>query len=164
MKYQLSITNKCCVIFGYTEIAYIERLYEPLYTVIENEIKNGINKFIMFVHGDFDRLALYVCRKLRKQYDIQIVVAITLFTRYRNTGVGSETGLPFNDFFEDTTRVDYKIKSSSFQAELNALYERIINQGDKIITYASAKDFEDPIAKALLSARQQKKEIINLHK
>lgn len=51
---------------------------ERLKNAIHTEIANGCTAFTMGTHGEFDSLALNMCRRLRSTYsDIEIEVVIT---------------------------------------------------------------------------------------
>lgn len=53
-------------------------LREKLYKVVEKQILDGNYCFIMGTHGEFDKLALSVCRELKKIYaNISIEVVLT---------------------------------------------------------------------------------------
>lgn len=49
---------------------------------VQKEIDSGCRHFIVGSHGEFDRLALSVCKSMRQIYpDIKIEVAITSFNQ-----------------------------------------------------------------------------------
>lgn len=56
-------------------------LREKLYKVVEKQVLDGNCHFIMGTHGEFDKLALSVCRELKKIYpNISIEVVLTSIT------------------------------------------------------------------------------------
>ena len=72
--------NKKICFIGHRHIYNYKEIREKLYNIVEEEIKNGCKFFTMGTHGEFDEMALSVCRKLRKVYtDIEIEIVITSF-------------------------------------------------------------------------------------
>lgn len=62
---------------GHRQI-FIDNLDERLVEAIKTEIGYGCYSFIMGTHGQFDTLALLVCRKLRNEFsDLDIEVVFT---------------------------------------------------------------------------------------
>ena len=75
---------------------------QNLYKEVEKQILNGCRFFTMGTHGDFDKLALSVCRQLRKTYqDIEIEVVITSFKTI-------EPIIEHDKIFEDEKFIPFK--------------------------------------------------------
>lgn len=72
---------------GHGEI-YANDICERLIDAIQAEIDVGCRVFTMGTHGEFDRLALYACRRLRDNYkDLEIEVVITSLNAIRRVAV-----------------------------------------------------------------------------
>ena len=95
-------------------------LESRLYSAVETEIKKSCKTF-MGTHGDFDIMALAVCRSLRKIYkDIKIEVVITRLAQIRPTIVdhsyefGDEVYKPY----ENVETVMFDIENTHFKQKI----------------------------------------------
>ena len=94
---------------------------KKLYKLAESEIKNGYKTFTMGTHGDFDAMALSVCRQLRKIYsDIKIEVVITSLNAIKpfidkELLEDNEKFIPYRD----VTTVMYDIEEEYFKRRRN---------------------------------------------
>ena len=62
---------------GHRQI-FAKNIAQRLAEAIKAEIESGCFSFTMGTHGEFDSLALYACRKLRRDYPgLQIEVVLT---------------------------------------------------------------------------------------
>lgn len=69
--------NKKVCFIGHRN-SWNEDLKNKLTQVVEQEILSGTKHFTMGTHGDFDKMALNVCKDLRNRYkDIVIEVVIS---------------------------------------------------------------------------------------
>ncbi|MBR1925660.1 MAG: hypothetical protein IJ837_02270 [Clostridia bacterium] len=74
--------KRICFI-GHRRIGFGD-IRSKLKEVVLQKIKDGYRFFTMGTHGEFDEMALSVCRELRKDYpDIEIVVVITSFNKIK---------------------------------------------------------------------------------
>lgn len=98
-----------------------ERIKEKLYKLVEQEIQNGCKIFTMGTHGKFDKLALSVCRELRKTYkDIEIKVAITSLKTIEPI---IDYDLIFGNkkyfLYDDVTTIMYNIEEVHYKKKLS---------------------------------------------
>ena len=87
---------------------------------VQKEIDSGCHNFIIGSHGEFDRLALSVCKSLRKIYpDIKIEVAIT----------------SFNQKYSDVETVMFEIEEVHYKRRIIESNKQMINACDTLICY-----------------------------
>ena len=141
-----------------------EKIKERLYKLIEQEIKNGCKFFTMGTHGEFDKLALSVCRELRKIYtDIEIEVVITSFKTIEpvieyDSIFGVEEYIPY----EDVTTIMYDIEEQHYKRKIISSNQQMIDTCDALICYV---DVTKTYGGAILAYKYAKKKglhIVNL--
>ena len=69
--------NKTCSLFGHRKIFLPEKLSIELEKTLRILICQGYTNFYIGNHGDFDRIALGILKKLKNFYDIVIHLVIT---------------------------------------------------------------------------------------
>lgn len=112
-------------------------LKNRLFIAVENEIKNGCKTFIMGTHGDFDKMALGVCRELRQIYkDIKIEVVITSFAQIKpivehDVFYGDETFTPYSD----VETIMFNIEETHFKQKITESNKQMIDSCDTLICY-----------------------------
>ena len=108
---------------------------QNLYKEVEKQILNGCRFFTMGTHGDFDKLALSVCRQLRKTYqDIEIEVVITSFKEIEpiidhDPIFGDEKYIPYSDV--KTTM--YDIEEEHYKRKIVVSNQQMIDSCDTLI-------------------------------
>ena len=112
-------------------------LRERLKNEIENKIKSGCNNFTMGAHGDFDEMALSVCRELRQIFPyIEIEVVITSYNKLKKRIEkdeiwGTETYTPY----EDVKTVMYDIEETYFKRRIIESNHQMIDACTELICY-----------------------------
>lgn len=126
--------KKVCFI-GHRHIYNYKEIREKLYNIVEEEIKNGCKFFTMGTHGEFDEMALSVCRELRKIYtDIEIEVVITSFKTIEpiidhDPIFGDEKYIPYSDV--KTTM--YDIEEEHYKRKIVVSNQQMIDSCDTLI-------------------------------
>lgn len=142
-----------------------ENIREKLKEAVENEIKNGADFFTMGTHGDFDRMALGVCRELRKTYKhITIEVVITSFKTIEpiidhDEIFGDEKYYPYADV--QTTM--YNIEEEHYKRQIIASNKQIVDSCDTLICYVNKKHNPGGAKTTMNYAKKQGKTIINIY-
>lgn len=154
--------NKVCFI-GHRNI--YENIREKLKETVENEIKNGCKFFTMGTHGEFDKMALSVCRELRETYkDIKIEVVITSFKTIEpiidhDDIFGDEKYTPY----EDVETIMYNIEEEHYKRQIIASNKQMIDTCDTLICYVNKKKTYGGAIIAYKYAHNKRLRIINLH-
>ena len=155
--------RKVCFI-GHRRI-FDRSVREKLKTAIENEIKNGCKFFTMGTHGEFDELALSVCRELRKSYkDIKIEVVITSLKKIEkqllyDDEFGKEYEIPYND----VSTIMYEIEETHFKKQITESNHQMIDTCDTLICYVNKKHNPSGAKHAMNYAKRKGLKIINLY-
>ena len=109
-----------------------------LYDRVKEYIEEGYKVFTMGTHGEFDRMALSVCRELKKIYkDIKIEVVITSLTQI-NSNLdlnGSEKYNPYSD----VSTIMYNTEEEHFKRKIVVSNQQMIDTCDTLICYVDTK-------------------------
>ena len=155
--------NKKVAFIGHRHIS-INSLKDRLLKVVTEKIKEGYLIFTMGTHGDFDKLALQVCKELRQKYkNIKIEVVLTslnLIKKYRevdNFGVAVYTP------YEDVDTIMYDIEEVYFKKRIIVSNQKMIDSCDTLICYVDLDKQISGAKRAFKYAKKVNKNIINLY-
>ena len=157
------MSKKICFI-GHRDTGYYS-IRELLKETIENEIINGCKFFTMGTHGEFDKLALSVCRELRQKYkDIKIEVVITSLKAIEkqllyNDNYGKEYYIPYSD----VSTVMYNIEETYFKKQIVVSNHNMINSCDTLICYVNKNVGSSGAKSAMNYAIKRGLKIINIY-
>ena len=142
-----------------------ERIKEKLYKLVEQEIQNGCKIFTMGTHGEFDKLALSVCRELRKTYkDIEIEVAITsLKTIEPIIDYDPIFGNEKYFLYDDVTTIMYNIEEVHYKRKIVVSNQQMIDTCDTLICYVDISKIYGGAILAYKYAKKKGLHIVNLY-
>lgn len=140
---------------GHREI-FAESIGERIIKAIETEIADGCKSFTMGTHGQFDTLALWACRNLRKKYeDLDIEVVLTsLHTLSKYDSL--------NTSFSDVKTVMYDIEQVHYKRQITLSNRNMIDACDTLICYVDEKAYNSGAKSAMRYAMRNGLKIINL--
>lgn len=156
--------KKVCFI-GHRHIYNYKEIREKLYNIVEEEIKNGCKFFTMGTHGEFDEMALSVCRELRKIYtDIEIEVVITSFKTIEpiidhDPIFGDEKYIPYSDV--KTTM--YDIEEEHYKRKIIVSNQQMIDNCDTLICYVNPTKTYGGAILAYKYAKKKGLQLVNLY-
>ena len=132
---------------------------------IEQAIKPYLNepkvRVLIGCHGEFDRLALTVCRRLRKEHkNIEICVILTSLAMLQKGGFGFSPA----DYYDDVETMYYDIEEVHFKNRIVVTNRNMVDSSDVVICYVDFKRYGSGAKRAVNYAKRQKKTIINLYK
>ena len=157
--------SKKVAFIGHRYIHKINDIRTSLYNLVEQEIKNGCKFFVMGTHGEFDKLALDVCRNLRKAYiDITIQVVITSLNTLKPIIVhdpvwGDEKYTPY----ENVETVMYDIEQEHFKRKISKSNQKMIDCCDTLICYVDTTRAYGGAIRAYKYAIKKGLRIVNLY-
>ena len=157
------MSKKVCFI-GHRRIGFGD-IRKKLKEVILQKIKDGCKFFTMGTHGDFDKMALNVCRELRHIYkDIKIEVVITSFKSIEpiidhDEIFGDEKYTPY----EDVETIMYNIEETHYKRQIIASNKQMIDTCDTLICYVNKKHNPSGAKLAMNYAKRKGLKIINLY-
>ena len=127
---------------------------------IEKTIMANLDKetqFLIGTHGEFDRLALSICKGLRKIYpEIKITVVFTnlsFLKRNKNSICG---------FYDDFQTMVYEIEEEHYKNKIIVSNRKMIDESDLIICYVNMKEQKSGAKMAVRYASRKGKMVINL--
>ncbi len=136
-----------------------------LYEEIENQILNGCKFFTMGTHGDFDKLALSVCRQLKKIYkDIKIEVVITSLKKIESK---IEHDKIFGDIkydsYNDVQTIIYEIEEIHYKKQILVSNQYMIDSCDTLICFVDINKHISGAKTAMKYALKKGLRILNLY-
>ena len=158
--------NKKTCFIGHRHIYKLNEVRDTLYKLVEKEINKGCKFFTMGTHGEFDKLALCVCRELRKTYnDICIQVVITSLKSIEpiieyDLIWGNDRYVPYNDV--DT--VMYEIEQVHFKRKIIVSNKRMIDGCTTLICYVDTDRNNSGAKTAMKYALNKGLNVINIYK
>ncbi len=142
---------------GHRQI-FAKTLPRRLIDAIKAEIKNGCFSFTMGTHGEFDRLALQSCRKLRKEYPgLQIEVVLTGLHTIQKSDEWDSTP------YSDVSTVFYDIEEAHFKQRITLSNRKMIDACDALICYVDETISRSGAKTALRYAKRKGLRIVNLY-
>ena len=152
------MSNRVCLI-GHRRINTIE-VSPLLESAIKEELDNGCRFFTMGTHGDFDKLALSICRKLKQQYPDMIIEVVLTSLNKLNQKIDGE----IYHQYEDVQTIMYDIENFHFKQQITESNKQMIKSCDTMICYVNLKNTYSGAKYAYNYAKKSKLEIINLYK
>lgn len=141
---------------GHRQI-FAKTLPQRLIEAIKAEIDNGCLSFTMGTHGEFDSLALSVCRQLRNEHpDIKIEVVLTsLHTIEKNYEWDC---IPYSD----VSTVMYDIEDAHYKQQITLSNRQMLDTCDTLICYVDEKAYRSGAKTAMRYAEKRGLKIVNL--
>lgn len=155
--------KKVCFI-GHRKIGF-GPIKERLKSIIEKKIEEDYKFFTMGTHGEFDELALNICRQLRQIYkDIKIEVVITSLKRIEKQLLyDDEFGKEYETPYSDVLTTMYEIEESHYKRQIIESNHQMIDNCDTLICYVNKKHNPSGAKLAMNYAKRKGLEIINLY-
>ena len=142
---------------GHRQI-FSKTLPQRLIDAIKAEIKSGCFLFTMGTHGEFDRLALQSCRKLRGEHpELQIEVVLTSLHAIQKGDKWD--GTPYSD----VSTVFYDIEETHYKQRITLSNRKMIDTCDALICYVDEKAYRSGAKTAMRYAKRKGLRIINLY-
>ena len=117
----------------------------------------------MGTHDDFDKLALSMCRELRKIYtDIIIEVVITSLNQIKPKIELDNFGISYYYPYDDVLTVMYNIEEEYFKRKIITSNKQMIDACNILICYVDTQKNQSGAKTALNYAKRKGLKIINL--
>lgn len=132
-------------------------LRERLLLEVENLIELGCKNFTMGTHGEFDFLALSVCRQLKRKYrDLDIDLAITSLNSIKKDEYG-------NTPYESVNTFMYEIEDTYFKRQITLSNQLMLEHNNILVCYVDKTRRHSGAKSALDYAEKLGLKIINLY-
>lgn len=149
---------KTCVLFGHRVIMNADLVKQKLYCEIEKQIKNGCLTYLLGSHGEFDKIALSVCKELNTIYGIEIIVVFTSL----NTFQKDSYGFAKIDNYENVKHRVYEIENEYFKNKIIKSNQLMVEDSDIVICYVDLDKKLSGAGRAIRYAEKRNKKIINI--
>ena len=137
---------------------FAKTLPQRLLGAIKTEIENGCFSFTMGTHGEFDRLALQSCRKLKNEYpELQIEVVLTSLHTIQKSDEWN------NAPYSDVNTVLYDIEEAHYKQRITLSNRKMIDTCNTLICYVDEKACRSGAKTAMHYAKRKGLRIINLY-
>jgi len=154
-----NMSKKVCFI-GHRRIGY-GPIKERLENAIREELKSGCRLFTMGTHGEFDSLALSICRKLRNEYkDMEIEVVLTSLSIFNKPKDENEI---YFEPYKDVKTVFYEIEEEYFKKQITTSNRQMVDTCDTLICYVNKKQYQSGAKTTMNYAKRQGLQIVNLY-
>lgn len=114
-----------------------EDIEERVFQAVKNEIALGCNSFIMGTHGDFDKVALQVCEKIRNSNDINIEVVITSLAQIKPIITQDAFGIYKEYPYDNVKTIMFEIEECYFKRRITESNKKMIDCCDTLICYVN---------------------------
>ena len=147
-------------LFGHRDLLGVN-IEQRLENTLTNLITIGANNFILGSHGQFDALALSICKKLKNDYrHIKINVALTSLKKLNNEELKTYN----NQKYKDVELFSYYIENVYFKNIITYTNKKIVDDSDVIICYVNNNKSFSGSKKTIDYAKKSNKKVINLYK
>lgn len=158
-------TNKKRICFIGHRYASSLALKEKLKAIVKHEIENGYKFFTMGTHGRFDKLALEICRELRRTYkDIEIEVVITSLSEIKTIVYDDVFGHEIYVPYKDVKTIMYDIENEHYKRKITASNRQMIDSCDTLIAYVDEQRSYGGAISAYKYAKKKGLRIINIYR
>ena len=157
MKYRKFYT---IAIFGNRFVLNKQRAGEKLYNYLKGKLKDNRVRALVGTHGDFDKIAFCVCKRLEKEgFDIDIKLVYTSLRRLIKENSPNEYA-PLN-YRNDETMM-YEIEEVHFKRKIIVSNQKMIDESDEIVIYHNGRNSYSGINRVVKYAKKVNKPIQNL--
>lgn len=142
-----------------------KNIRDLLFKEIKTQITKGCKVFTMGTHGEFDKLALSICRELRQTYnDIIIEVVITsLHSINKQLIYNDNFGKEYYEPYSDVQTVMYEIENKYFKRQIVVSNKKMIDTCDTLICYVDSERTQSGAKITMNYAKRKGVKIINLY-
>ncbi len=155
--------NKKACFIGHRNI-WNENLKIKLAQVVEQEILTGTKHFTMGTRGDFDKVALNVCKDLRNRYKDIVIEVVIIDLQQLKTIVKSDPILGVEKYipYDDVETVIYDTEQCHYKAKIISSNKQMVDNCTTLICYVNENKFKSGAKLILKYAKSKGLKIINL--
>ena len=155
---KLSSMRGCFIGHG---LIFDDSIEDAIFNVVKDLIDKGYDSFIMGEHGDYDRMALSACRRVKRIYPyIKIEVVVTNLNKLN----GDKNCLISMSKNTNELFVVYDIESEHYKRKIIVSNQKMIDDSNFVIAYVDVLRKSGGAIRSWKYALKRNKEIINLYK
>lgn len=123
-------------LFGHRYLPNKEEVRQKLYNYLKNRISNIKVRILVGTHGDFDVIALGVCRQLKREgYDIDISLVYTSYTKLQREM--KDINITYQ--LKDVEIMMYEIENVHYKRQIIVSNQKMVDDSDEVIVYYTGK-------------------------
>lgn len=150
-------------LFGHRLVFKKVLVEEMLYNNLKERLKDVSVRVLIGTHGDFDLIALRVCRRLKydEGYDIDISLIYTSYARVKND-LSYDTG---GWYYKDIETMIYELEGVHYKRQIIASNQKMVDDSDEVIVYyTGVRQFNknNGTKRILEYAKAQNKPVLNI--
>lgn len=151
-KYTLSL-------FGHRKIFNTEIVRQKLYKYLKSKIEGKKVRVLIGTHGDFDRLALEVCKQLKKEgFDIHIDL---VYTSQKQLIKDMEMD-KYIGYYKDVETMMYEIENEHYKRQIIVSNQKMVDASDEVVVYHRFDRTYGGTMRIMKYAQNKNKPMINL--
>lgn len=145
-----------CSLFGHGTIFKKEEVQKRLKSTLLKLIDLGYSEFLVGIHGDFDKIALSVCRELKREQNIKINLIFTSLNY-----VQREFG-DYEKLYSDINFVSYPIENYYFKNQITMNNRFMVDDSDLVLCYVDREKTRSGAKMAMNYAIKFGKKVVNI--
>ena len=123
-------------LFGHRQILNCGEVRQKLYNYLKDRISGKVVRALVGTHGDFDRLALGVCKQLKNEgFDIDISLVYTIQKQLIKDMKLDE----YIDYYKDVETMMYEIDNVYYKRKIIVSNYKMVDESDEVIIYYTGK-------------------------
>lgn len=146
---------KTISLFGHRNLALYD-IKDRLKSELEKHLIEPVN-FLIGTHGDFDSLALSVCRELRREFsNIEITIV------YTSLAVLNIRSSIYSKQYKDINTMFFDIEGEHFKNRIVVSNKLMVDRCDIVICFVDMENTKSGARRAIKYALKTNKPVINL--
>jgi len=149
-------------LFGHRNISRKEDVRQRLYGYLKERIKGKLVRVLIGTHGDFDNIALGVCKQLKSEgYNICISLVYTSQKQLIKDMKLDE----YVEYYKDIETMMYEIDKIHYKRQIIVTNQKMVDESDEVIVYYTGKSqlFNNKGTYTIMQyAKSKNKTLINL--
>lgn len=150
---------KTASLFGHAFIRKVKQVRARLLAFVESLIiEQKVERFLIGNHGEFDSLALSVCKQLREKYQFEICLVFSTLSILKEKKDVAES------LYGDITTMCYEIENVYFKNVITFTNQSMIDESDIVVFYVDEEDRRSRSKRFLNYAKKKNKVLYNLYR
>ena len=150
-------------LFGHRNIPNKQEVRQALYNYLKERIRGDVVRVLIGTHGDFDRIALGICKQLKREgFDINISLVYTSQKRLTRDVKADE----FVGEYKGIELLMYDIEEIHYKRQIIVSNQNMVDDSNEVIVYYTGKSqrqLHNGTERVVECIKNQNKPIVNLY-
>lgn len=147
-------------IFGNRFVPRMEDARKDLYNYLKLKVKDNNVRILVGTHGDYDRLALGVCKQLQREYSN---IHISLVFTSQKFLIKEMQMDEFTGYYKGVETMIYDIEEIYYKRQIVVSNQKMVDDSDEVVVYNRGNNsYYSGTNRVIKYAKKQNKPIINL--